>query len=252
MREEEIKKAVRERYSKIAQEGTSCCPTCGPCEINVVEQAKAIGYSIEELKSIPGEAIRGLGCGNPTALADLTEGNTVLDLGAGLGIDVFLAANRVGTSGLVIGVDMVKEMVNKANEIAKQYGYKNVQFRVGEIEDLPVEDNSIDVIISNCVINLSPNKLKTYQEVYRVLKPGGRIVISDLVTEGELPDEIKQSFAAWAGCIAGTLEKGEYLDLIRKAGFKDVEIVSQDTFYEPGLDYKLNDKITSLRVKAFK
>ncbi|MBA7602493.1 Arsenite methyltransferase [subsurface metagenome] len=251
MQEEKIKKIVMERYSKIAKEDTSCCPTCGPCGIDVTEQAKNIGYSEDELGNIPESAIMGLGCGNPTALADLKKGETVLDLGAGAGIDVFLAANKVGSEGHVIGIDMSEEMVKRANETAKNR-YKNVEFRLGEIENLPLEDNSVDVIISNCVINLSPDKLRTYQEAYRVLRPGGRILISDLVTEGELPEDIRKNFEAWAGCIAGALEKKEYLDTIKRAGFRDVNIVSQNTFYEPGLDDTLVGKITSVKVKAHK
>jgi len=252
MKSKKIKEIVKKRYSQIAKEGTSCCPTCGPCGYDVTEQAKRIGYSEKELEKIPKEVVMGLGCGNPTALADLKEGETVLDLGAGAGIDVFLAANRVGPNGYVIGVDMTEEMVEKANEAAKKYGYKNVEFRLGEIENLPVEDNSVDIIISNCVINLSPDKLRTYQEAYRVLKPGGRVLISDLVTEGKLPEEIKKNFDAWAGCIAGALEKGDYLKTISKAGFGDVRIVSQNTFYEPGLDNTLVGKITSVKVRAYK
>jgi len=252
MEDKKIKEFVKKRYSQIAKEGASCCPTCDPCGPGVIEQAKAIGYSEEELKSIPEPAIMGLGCGNPAALADIKEGETVLDLGAGAGIDVFLAANKVGERGRVIGVDITEEMIKKANEIAKEHGYRNVEFKLGEIENLPVEDNSVDVIISNCVINLSPDKLKTYQEAYRVLKPGGRILISDLVTEGELLEDIKKSFEAWAGCIAGALEKSEYLDTIKKAGFRDVSIVSQNTFYESGLDERLVGKITSVKVRAYK
>jgi len=249
---QKIKKIVRGRYSQIAKEGTSCCSTCGPCGTDVLEQAKNIGYSEEELGKIPESAIMGLGCGNPTALADLKKGETVLDLGAGAGIDVFLAANKVGSKGRVIGIDMTEEMVKRANETAKKYGYQNVEFKVGEIENLPIEDNSVDVIISNCVINLSPDKLRTYQEAYRVLKPGGRILISDIVTEGELPEDTRKNLDAWAGCIAGALDKKEYLDTIKNAGFRDVNIVSQNTFYEPGLDDRLTGKITSVEVKARK
>jgi len=249
---QKIKKIVRERYSKIAKEGTSCCSTCGPCGIDVMEQAKNIGYSEEELGNIPESAIMGLGCGNPTALADLKKGETVLDLGAGAGIDVFLAANKVGSKGHVIGIDMTEEMIKRANETAKTHGCKNVEFKLGEIENLPLKDDSVDVIISNCVINLSPDKLRTYQEAYRVLKPGGRILISDIVTEGELPEDIRKNFEAWAGCIAGALEKKEYLDTIKRAGFRDVNIVSQNTFCEPGLDDRLAGRITSVKVKAHK
>jgi len=252
MKNDQIKKIVKERYSKIAKTGTSCCPTCSTCGYDTSEQAKRIGYSEKELGKIPKEAVMGLGCGNPTALADLREGETVLDLGAGAGIDVFLAANKVGSAGYVIGVDMTEEMIKKANETAKKHGYRNVEFRLGEIENLPVEDNSVDVIISNCVINLSPDKLRTYKEAYRVLKPGGRVLISDLVTEEELPEKIKKNFDAWAGCIAGALEKNKYIETIRKAGFKDVKIVSQNTYYEPGLKDILSGKITSVKIKAYK
>jgi len=252
MKESKIKEVVKKRYSRIAKESSSCCSVCGPCKLDVMEQAKAIGYSEKELKSIPASAIMGLGCGNPTALADLKEGETVLDLGSGAGVDVFLAANKVGPEGHVIGVDMTEEMIKTANEIAKKFGYKNVEFKLGEIENLPFENNSVDVIISNCVINLSPDKLKTYQEAYRVLKPGGRIMFSDLVTEGKLPEDIRKNFEAWAGCIAGALEKNEYLDVIKKAGFKDVSIISQNAFYEAGLDKRLVGKITSIKVKAYK
>ena len=252
MENKKIKEVVKERYSQIAKEGGSCCATCSPCSYDVTEQAKGIGYSKEEIERIPKEAIMGLGCGNPTALADLKEGEVVLDLGAGAGIDVFLAANKVGVNGYVIGVDMTEEMVKKANKTARKYRYKNIEFRVGEIENLPVDDNSVDVIISNCVINLSPDKLRTYREAYRVLKPGGRVLISDLVTEDKLPAEIRKNFDAWAGCIAGALEKREYMNTIRKAGFRDVSIVSQNIFYEPGLDETLAGKITSIKVRAYK
>ena len=175
-----------------------------------------------------------------------------MDLGSGAGIDVFLAANRIGENGHVIGVDMTEEMIRRGEKIAKENGYTNVEFRLGEIEHLPVDDNSVDVIISNCVINLSPDKLKTYKEAYRVLKPDGRILVSDLVTEGELPEDIKKSFDAWSGCIAGALEKNKYLDIIKKAGFRSVEIVSQSRFTEKEMDKRLIGKITSVKVRAIK
>ena len=252
MQDNKIKEIVKKRYSEIAKKSGSCCPTCGPCGYDVTEQAKRIGYSEKELERIPKEAVMGLGCGNPTALADLKDGEVVLDLGAGAGIDVFLAANKVGANGYVIGIDMTEGMIRKSNELAKKYGYKNVEFKIGEIESLPVEDNSVDVIISNCVINLSPDKLRTYQEAYRVLKPKGKVLISDLVTEGKLPEEIRKNSDAWASCIAGALEKKEYIEIIRKAGFRDVRIVSQNTFYEQGLDDALAGKITSVKVRAYK
>ncbi|MBT9130487.1 MAG: putative methyltransferase YcgJ [candidate division WS2 bacterium] len=249
---ENLKEFVKERYSQIAREGSSCCSCSDTCGLGVIEQAKNIGYSEEELKSLPLSTNLGLGCGNPTALAELKEGETVLDLGSGSGIDVFLASKKVGTEGLVIGVDMTEDMVNKAREIAHQFGYQNVEFRLGEIENLPVQDSSIDVIISNCVVNLSPDKLRTYQEAFRVLKPGGRVLISDLVTEGEIPEDIKKSFAAWAGCIAGAMEKQEYLNTLKKAGFKDIAAVSEKIYYEPGIDDRLLGKIISVQIKAYK
>lgn len=218
----------------------------------MTEQAKSAGYSVEDLKNIPENAIYGLGCGNPTALAELKEGEVVLDLGSGGGIDVFLAANKVGKSGKVIGVDMTEEMIKNARKNAENANYENVEFRLGEIEELPIENDSIDVIISNCVINLTPDKLVAYKEAFRVLKPGGRIMVSDLVTDGELPEEIKQSFEAWSECTAGAIEKEEYLDKIKNAGFSDIEIVKQHYFTESNLNERLVGKIISIQVKATK
>lgn len=249
--EKEIKKFVKDRYGEIASKGDSCCPSCC-CPADLAQQAKSMGYSEEEIKSLPEGAVMGLGCGNPTALAELKEGETVLDLGSGGGLDVFLAAQKVGQRGRVIGVDMTAEMIEKARENAKKAGYESVEFRLGDIENLPVEDDTIDVIISNCVINLSPDKLATYKEAFRVLKSGGRILISDLVTEGELPEDVRRSFEAWAECIAGALEKQEYLQTIRKAGFRDVVIAAQHTYDEPGMDDRLRGKITSIQVAAYK
>lgn len=252
MDDKEIKKAVKKRYAKFAQDNTSCCQTCNSKKEDITKQTEAIGYSANELKSIPDSAVMGLGCGNPTALADLKDGETVLDLGSGAGIDVFLAANKVGESGRVIGVDMTEEMIKRSEKIAKENGYRNVEFRQGEIENLPVKDNTIDVIISNCVINLSPDKFQTFREAFRVLKPGGRILISDLVTEGDLPEDIRKSFDAWGGCIAGALEKNEYLDTIKKAGFRNIKIVSQNRYTEKEIDKRLVGKITSIKVRAYK
>jgi len=249
--EKEIKKFVKDRYGEIVSKGDSCCPSpC--CAADLAQQAKSMGYSEKEIRSLPEAAVMGLGCGNPTALAELKEGETVLDLGSGGGLDVFLAAQKVGEKGRVIGVDMTTEMVEKAEENARKGNYKNVEFRLGEIETLPVEDNSIDVIISNCVINLSPDKLATYKEAFRVLKSGGRILISDLVTEGELPEDVRRSFDAWAECIAGALEKQEYLNTIKKAGFREVAIVAEHAYGEPGMDDRLKGKIISIQVKAYK
>jgi len=249
MNEKKIKQAVKKRYSDFAEKGTSCCPTCS---YDSKTQAKKIGYSEKELEQLPKEAVMGLGCGNPTALAELKEGETVLDLGSGAGIDVFLASKKVGAEGYVIGVDMTETMVAKANKIAKRDGYLNVEFRLGEIENLPIKDNSIDVIISNCVVNLSPDKLKTYKEAYRVLKLGGRILISDLVLDEELPDKVKRNFEAWAACISGAMIRDEYLAVIRKAGFTRIEVAGEHSYSEPDLHESLGGKITSIQVRAYK
>ena len=248
MEEKEIKEHVKERYGEIAKNQGCCCTSCGP---SATDMALQMGYTEEDLKNVPGAATMGLGCGNPVALASLKEGETVLDLGSGGGIDVFLAAKKVGPKGKVIGVDMTKEMINKATTTAEKYGYENVEFRMGEIENLPVESNSLDAVISNCVINLSPDKEKVFQEAYRILKPGGRIMISDLVTEGELPEEVKKSFDAWSSCVAGALEKSQYLDTIRRVGFKNVKIISEST-YKIDVSREIGTKIKSVQVEAFK
>lgn len=247
-KEKEIKEFVKKRYGKYAK-SCGCC--LNPTDID--EKKKALGYSKRETASVPSEAIvLGAGCGNPTAVAELKEGETVLDLGSGGGIDVFLAAEIVGETGKAIGVDMTPEMIEKANENARRGNYKNVEFRLGEIENLPVDDESIDVIISNCVINLSPDKLATFKEAFRVLKQNGRMLISDIVTEGELPLRIRQSFDAWADCVAGALERNEYLNTIKKVGFRDITIVEEYPFCEPGMDDRLKGKIISVKVRAYK
>jgi SAM-dependent methyltransferase len=196
---------------------------------------KTIGYSEQELRSVPENANLGLGCGNPVALASLHAGETVLDLGAGAGFDCFLAARRVGKNGKVIGVEMTPEMLKNARENAKRGPYENVEFRLGEIENLPVEPESVDVIISNCVINLSPDKKRVFQEAFRVLKPGGRLMISDLVLLKDLPESVKKSVQAYTGCIAGALRKEEYLKLIEDTGFRHIDVQGQD-FFSLGLE----------------
>ena len=253
MEEKKIKEFVKESYSKIVtKEENSCgCSCCGGTEENsVIKKAAEAGYTMEEIKSIPSDAVFGLGCGNPTALAEINPGETVLDLGSGGGIDVFLAANKVGEEGKVIGVDMTPEMVETAVKNAKEGGYENVEFKHGEIENLPVENNIADVIISNCVINLTPNKSNAFKEAFRVLKPYGRILVSDIVTEGEIPLEIRKNFESWAACIAGAMDKQEYLDTIKNAGFKEVEIVSEKVYTEPNMDERIIGKIISVQVKA--
>jgi len=247
MKEKDVKGFVKNRYGKIAESGTSCCSSSA----SLIEQAKLVGYSQKDIRNVPEESNMGLGCGNPVALAGLKEDEIVLDLGSGGGIDVFLASKKVGPKGRVIGVDMTKRMIERAKQTAEKYGYKNVEFRLGEIEDLPVEDNSVDVVISNCVINLSPNKKKVFKEAYRVLKPKGRMLISDLVTEGELPSEIRKNLDAWAACIAGAMDKKEYLRTIEEVGFRKVKTVSESS-YELNASEKLKGRITSIKVEAYK
>ena len=250
MQDKDVKEFVKDRYGKIARgEETFCCSSCGP---TTVDQCLAVGYTPEDLKSIPDLAVLGVGCGNPTALAELQSGETVLDLGAGAGIDVFLAARKVGEKGRVIGVDMTADMVAKGTALAGEHGYSNVEFRLGEIEHLPVEAGSVDVIISNCVINLTPDKLASFKSAHRVLKPGGRVLISDLVTEGPIPADIRQSFAAWADCLAGAMDKEDYLQTIRQAGFGEVAIVAQRHYEAPDMDPRLRGKIVSVNVRAVK
>jgi ubiquinone/menaquinone biosynthesis C-methylase UbiE len=250
MESEKLKNYVKERYSKIAKTNQSCCfSPC--CESSAKYISQTIGYSKKDLEAIPLESSLGLGCGNPVALASLKKGEIVLDLGSGAGIDVFLASKKVGNTGRVIGVDMTEEMIRRAENVAMERDYENVEFRLGEIEALPIEDESIDVVISNCVINLCPDKMKAFKEIFRVLKQNGRLMISDLVTKGELPQEVKKSFEAWADCISGALEKEKYLELIRNAGFSKVKVLSESP-YVVDVSEELKGKILSISVGAFK
>ena len=237
MKEQDIKKVVRENYGRVAKQSGSCCESrcCGqPSSPLIAEYASRpeevsleVGYTEEEMQSVPSGSNLGLGCGNPTALAYLKDGETVLDLGSGAGFDCFLAANKVGPKGKVIGVDMTPEMTEKARANAAKAGYKNVEFRHGEIERLPVDDGTIDLIISNCVINLVPNKDKAFQEAFRVLRPGGRLMVSDLVLLKDLPKAVRESIDAYIGCIARAELKSRYLEVIKSAGFKDVSVVNE-------------------------
>ena len=234
---EKIKQHVKKHYAELAK-GASCCKVASCCDQS--SQTRKIGYSEEELKELPNSVVKTVaGCGNPTALADLREEETVLDLGSGGGIDVFLAARKVGPKGRVIGVDMTEEMVQLARGNAEEMNARNVDFRLGEIENLPVEDGIVDVIISNCVINLSPDKDRVFAEAFRVLKPGGRMLISDIVTQGELPNEIRENLEMWATCIAGALDEKEYLQKIGNAGFKKVRIIGKSDFMETVSSIKL-------------
>ncbi len=233
-----IKKTVRKGYAKIAKQGSSCCaPAQSCCGSSDVAQdiSKKIGYTEEELKAVPEGANLGLGCGNPVALASLKEGEVVVDLGSGAGFDCFLAAQKVGKKGKVIGVDMTPEMIKKARENARKGGYTNVEFRLGEIENMPVADNSCDVVISNCVINLSPDKERVFAEAFRILKPGGRLMISDIVLLKELPGIIKNSVQAYIGCLSGAMLRNDYINAIKKAGFENIRIIDETPFFIEGM-----------------
>jgi len=237
MKQEEIKKAVRDRYGRIAESEATCgCSPrgqvqscCGP-QMAAGDIAVKLGYSEADLSGLPDGANMGLGCGNPVALASLAEGEVVLDLGSGGGVDCFIAAKQVGKTGRVIGVDMTPEMIEKARANAKRGGFDNVEFRMGEIENLPVEDGTVNAVISNCVINLSPDKPRVFREAYRTLSPGGRLMVSDIVLLRDLPDEIKGSLDAYTACVAGALSKDDYINGIKAAGFEDVTVVSETIY----------------------
>jgi len=258
---ETIKENMRKRYAEVAKRAqatttascctpsmtASCCAPstascCGPTSAG--DYAQKIGYALDELSDLPDAAqLASAGCGNPTALASLKEGEVVLDLGSGGGIDVFIAAKKVGPTGKAIGVDMTQEMLDLATKNAAELGFENVEFRKGDIENLPVEDGTIDVIISNCVINLAPDKDKVFREAYRVLKPGGRITVSDIVTDGDLPEEIRNNPDQWAACVSGALDEKLYLEKIRNAGFERVKVLDKRDF---------SGIVKSAEVEAFK
>lgn len=218
--ENEIRQIVSTRYGQIAQSGGASC--CGGSAVGLLEHAEAIGYRSEDLATLPEGANLGLGCGNPTSLTMITEGMTVLDLGSGAGVDCFLASPKVGQTGRVIGVDMTEEMLDKARAYAEQHGYENVEFRAGEIESIPVNDESVDLAISNCVINLSPDKPKVFGELSRILRSGGRAAISDIVLLKPLPSAILEDIEAYIGCIAGAVMLNDYLAMALAAGL-DIE-----------------------------
>ncbi len=250
MGNQKLQDVIKDRYGKIARgEVKTCCSSCGP---TTTDHCLAVGYSAEDLALVPEMAILGVGCGNPAALADLKEGEAVLDLGSGAGIDVFLAARKVGERGRVIGVDLTEEMVARGRGLAREHGFGNVEFRQGDIEHLPVASASMDVVISNCVINLTLDKLASFQEVHRVLRPGGRMLVADLTTVGALPPEVRASAAAWADCLAGAMEKEVYLETIRRAGFVEVAVVSESPYEGPGMDERLSGKVISVKVRAIK
>ncbi|NLH48972.1 MAG: arsenite methyltransferase [Myxococcales bacterium] len=227
--DEKIRQTVRENYGRIVSSQSSCCcgPSTGCCEEPVTspkDQAHKLGYGNNELDAVPDGANLGLGCGNPQAVAELTPGEVVLDLGSGAGFDCFIAARAVAPNGCVIGVDMTPEMLAKARENAQESGVTNVEFRLGEIEHLPVADNSVDVILSNCVINLSPNKPAVFAEAYRVLKPGGRLAISDVLATKRLPEHLIKDAALLCGCVAGAATVEDVIRILKEVGFANVRI----------------------------
>lgn len=246
-----IKDHVKDRYGKIALQGSSCCSSSSCCgSVSARDISKTVGYTEEEMGVVPDGANLGLGCGNPVAIASPKEGEIVLDLGAGAGFDAFLAAAKVGKSGKVIGVDMTPEMVKRAKENARKGNCANVEFKLGEIENLPVEANFVDVVISNCVINLSPDKEKVFKEAFRVLKPCGRLMVSDLVLVKDMPAEIKGSIEAYVGCIAGAVKKENYIKYIKEAGFEGIKVMSQDNYpVETRID---TSAVASVKIYAIK
>jgi ubiquinone/menaquinone biosynthesis C-methylase UbiE len=252
-----IKEAVKEKYGRIAggkidviPSISSCCSPskcgCGDSSAVVDMSAK---YTDADRTAIPDGADLGLGCGTPAAYADLKEGMTVLDLGSGAGVDCFVASRYVGKTGKVIGVDMTEAMLKKANENKAKISATNVEFRLGEIERLPVEDDSVDRVISNCVINLVPDKEKAFMEIFRVLKDGGRFTVSDIVVDGEISDKERRDASLWAGCISGALDRKTYLDIVKRVGFQEISVVSEKRY-----DYKLksNAGLFSITVSAMK
>jgi SAM-dependent methyltransferase len=261
---DDVREVVREKYGAIAVSGgQSCCggdgdSSCGCASAPDGDQVlAAIGYAASDAAAIPDGANLGLGCGNPLAYAAVQPGETVLDLGSGAGIDVFLAARETGPGGRVIGVDMTAAMIAKARDNARKVGATNVEFRLGEIEHLPLADASVDVVISNCVINLSPEKPQVFQEVLRVLKPGGRMLVSDLVLTRPLAPEQQRSIDCYVGCVAGASQKQEYLDLMTSAGFDQVTVVGEN-LYAVGLESTPADErvpydaVASVKVRAIK
>jgi SAM-dependent methyltransferase len=278
---DEIRQAVREAYKKVAKASTAasrssqaaaCCgpsdnlteanpgSSCGCCGpgLSLEQLSSAIGYTIAEVDSVPEGSNMGLGCGNPVALASLKPGETVVDLGSGGGFDCFLAAKQVGETGRVIGVDMTPEMVSKARKNAEKMGTGNVEFRLGEIENLPVGDNSVDIVMSNCVVNLSPDKLEVYRDAYRVLKPGGRLAISDILATAPLPEEFKANLALLAACVGGAETFGGTEQVLRKAGFKDITIKPNNNSrkllreWNPAISNNAADYVVSATIEAVK
>lgn len=246
MNNESKKTCVQSRYGQIAREGSSsCCASSSCCgESSSRSISSKIGYTKGDMAEVPDGANLGLGCGNPTALAGIRPGETVVDLGSGAGFDCFLAAARVGPEGRVIGVDMTADMISRARKNAEKAGHNNVEFRLGEIEHLPMADSSVDLVISNCVINLSTDKPSVFAEAYRILKPGGRLMVSDIVLDGELPEEVLNNCDAYSACISGAVKRDEYIGMVGDAGFEKVDIATEATFSDNLVVQAGNEKIT--------
>ncbi len=259
-----IRNEVRKSYAKVAEASnnnescgieSSCCGVSDDIDINTLNSLR-LGYSNDDLENVPDGADMGLGCGNPRAIAELSAGETVVDLGSGGGFDVFLAAREVGENGKVIGIDMTPTMISKARNNAEKANFENVEFRLGEIEFLPIADNTVDVIISNCVINLSPNKVQVFSDAYRILKSGGRLAISDVVASCEMPEEMKNDPALYAGCMAGASLIDELESYMQVAGFKEIKITPKDDSkdfikdWAPGKN--VTDYVLSAHIEAVK
>ena len=256
---EQVREVVRDRYAELAKGGSSCCGevsscSCSPGDVN--DTSARLGYSDEELAAVPEGANLGLGCGNPQAIAALRPGEVVLDLGSGAGFDVFLAARQVGPEGRAIGVDMTPEMLSKARTNAERAGVSNVEFRLGEIEHLPVADSSVDVIISNCVINLSPDKPAVFRDAFRVLRPGGRLAVSDVVATAPLPQSWQDDMRLLSGCISGAAQVADLESMLSEAGFVDVDIRpvsdSREFIREWQPETKMEDYVLSAAIRAVK
>ncbi len=248
---EQLRAAVREHYAGLVKSGESCCSSsncCGDIEASLKGTfANQNQYTDAQLSSIPADAVENsFGCGNPLMYADICEGDVVLDLGSGAGIDVLLAASLVGQSGRAIGIDMTPEMIEKARKNAEEVAVKNVEFRLGEIESMPVENGSVDWIISNCVINLAPDKDSVFREAYRVLKPGGQLLVSDIVAD-HLPKWLRSTISNWANCISGALPEAQYLDSIRRAGLEEIQVFSKSPYAKIG-----KTEVASIKVGALK
>ncbi|MCK4863926.1 MAG: arsenite methyltransferase [Gammaproteobacteria bacterium] len=259
-----VRQQVRESYSKVAEASnnkeatgieSSCCGVSDDIDINTLNSLR-LGYSSDDLDNVPEGADMGLGCGNPRAIAGLTAGEIVVDLGSGGGFDAFLAAREVGETGKVIGIDMTSTMISKARDNANKANFENVEFRLGEIEYLPIADNTVDVIISNCVINLSPNKAQVFSDAYRVLKSGGRLAISDVVASVEMPEEMKNDLELYAGCMAGASLIDDLEMYMQDAGFKEIKITPKDESKDFIKDWapskNVTDYVLSAHIEAIK